>query len=155
VDNIIFGATNDSLYDDFSNLMQVEFDMSMMGELKFFLRLQIKQTNEGIYIHQTKYVKELLKKFKMDDAKQRKTPMYPTTILRLDEESKNVDEKTYRRMIGSLLYLTCRSNFMMMNQAILMMLKAQVIDSRSSIKNPIQDSRFKRRNQEATSQDFI
>ena len=110
-----------------------------------------------MYVRQrkNKYVKELLKKFKMDDAKQRKTPMYPTTILRLDEESKNVDEKTYRRMIGSLLYLTCRSNFMMMNQAILMMLKAQVIDSRSSIKNPIQDSRFKRRNQEATSQDFI
>jgi len=57
VDDIIFGATNEMLYEDFSKLMQTEFEMSMMGELKFFLGLQIKQTPQGIYIHQTKYVK--------------------------------------------------------------------------------------------------
>jgi len=62
VDDIIFGATNDSLCEDFAKLMQVEFKMSMMEELKFFLGLQIKQIDEGIYIHQTKYEKELLKK---------------------------------------------------------------------------------------------
>ena len=57
MDDIIFGATNEMLCEDFSKLMQIEFEMSMMGELKFFLGLQIKQTPKGIYIHQTKYVK--------------------------------------------------------------------------------------------------
>jgi len=66
---------------DFSKLMQTKFKISMMGELKFFLGLQIKQTSSGIYIHQTKYVKELLKKFNMNDAKEMKTLMHPTTYL--------------------------------------------------------------------------
>ena len=61
--------------------MQTKFKISMMGELKFFLGLQIKQTSSGIYIHQTKYVKELLKKFNMNDAKEMKTLMHPTTYL--------------------------------------------------------------------------
>jgi len=65
---------------DFSKLMQAEFEMSMMRELKFFLGLQIKQIGEGIYIHQIKYVKEILKKFKMDDAKPMKTQSRWTKI---------------------------------------------------------------------------
>ena len=60
----------------------------MIGELEFFLGLQIKKIDGGIYIHETKYVKELLKIFKIDDAKQMKTFMHPTTVLGLDEESK-------------------------------------------------------------------
>ncbi|RZB41524.1 Retrovirus-related Pol polyprotein from transposon TNT 1-94 [Glycine soja] len=64
------------------------FEISMMGELKFFLGLQIKKTNEGIYIHQTIYVKELLKKFKMDNAKPMNASMHPTIVLGLDEDSK-------------------------------------------------------------------
>jgi len=87
------------LCEDFSKLMQIEFEMSMMGELKFFLGLQIKQTRNGIYTHQTLYMKELLKKFNMDDAKVMKTPMHPTTYLGLDEKSKKVDETQYRAMI--------------------------------------------------------
>ena len=74
VDNIIFGATDEPFCHDFPMLMQEEFKMSMMGELKLFLGLQIKQTNNGIYIHQTKYVKELLKKFKLENAKEKKAP---------------------------------------------------------------------------------
>ena len=105
MDNIIFGATNKSLCEDFSKLMQVVFEISMMGELKFFLGLQIKKTNEGIYIHQTIYVKELLKKFKMDNAKPMNASMHPTIVLGLDEDSKQVNKKTYRGMIGSPLYL--------------------------------------------------
>ena len=70
VDDIIFGATNEMLCEDFSKLMQTEFKISMIGELKFFLGLQIKQTPQAIYIHPTKYVKELLKKFNMSDAKE-------------------------------------------------------------------------------------
>ena len=106
VDDIIFGATDESLCKDFSNLMQKEFEMSLMGELKFFLGLQVKQTLDEIYIHQTKYTNELLKKFKLDDCKTMSTPMHPSSTLRLDDKDKKVDEKVYRGMIGSLLYLT-------------------------------------------------
>ena len=74
--------------------------MSMMGELKFFIGLQIEQAKKGIYIHQTKYVKEILKKFKMDSAKYMKTPMHLTIVLRLDDESKKVDKKKYKGMKG-------------------------------------------------------
>ena len=83
--------------------------------LKLFLGLQIKQEYEGIYIHQTKYLKELLKKFKMDDAKHMKTLMHPTTVLGLDKESKKVDENTYMGMIGSFLYLTVSRPDIMFN----------------------------------------
>jgi len=61
VDDIIFAATNEMLYEDFARLMQIEFEMSMIGELNFFLGLQIKQTPQGIYIHQAKYVKKTIK----------------------------------------------------------------------------------------------
>ena len=88
MDDIIFSATNEMLCQDFSKLMQKEFEMSMMEEQKLFLALQIKQTPKGISIHQTKYVKEIIKNFKMDDAKQRKTPMHPTIMLGLNKESK-------------------------------------------------------------------
>ena len=106
VDDIIFGATNDSLCKEFSKLMQTEFEMSMMGELKFFLGFQVKQSDNAICIHQSKYTKELLKKYKMEDCKPMKTPMHPTTILTKDDKDKKVDQKLYRGMIGSLLYPT-------------------------------------------------
>ncbi|KAL2347276.1 hypothetical protein Fmac_001276 [Flemingia macrophylla] len=106
VDDIIFGATNEQLCREFSSMMQEEFEMSMMGELKFFLGLQILQSDEGIKIHQTKYTKELLKRFKMDDAKEMKTPMHPSSALTLDEDSPRVEQTKYRGIIGSLLYLT-------------------------------------------------
>ena len=86
--------------------MKGEFEMSMMGELKFFLGLQIKQTNDGIYISQSKYVKELLKKFDMSESKSIQTPMSTSVSLDKDEKGKNVDQKLYRGIIGSLLYLT-------------------------------------------------
>jgi len=61
--DIIFGSTNELLCKEFSSCMSIEFEMSMMGELKYFLRLQIKQNEEGIFINQAKYVKDLLKRF--------------------------------------------------------------------------------------------
>ena len=106
VDDIIFDATNESLYQEFAKLMQGEFEMSMMGELNFFLGLKIKQTREGIFINQTKYTKEILKKFGMEVTKPLGTPMSPTCKLDKDENGKSVDQKLYRGMIGSLLYLT-------------------------------------------------
>ncbi|KAK2363219.1 hypothetical protein QL285_088223 [Trifolium repens] len=106
VDDIIFGATNEKMCEEFSNLMQSEFEMSMMGELRFFLGLQIKQQDDGIFICQEKYIKDLLKKYKMNEAKIMSTPMHPSTSLDKDENGKLVSEKEYRGMIGSLLYLT-------------------------------------------------
>ncbi|XP_016185716.2 uncharacterized protein LOC107627395 [Arachis ipaensis] len=106
IDDIIFGSTNESLCKFFSNLMQSEFEMSMMGELNFFLGLQIKQGKEGTFVSQTKYCKELLKRFGMDNAKAMDTPMSTTCYLDKDEQGKNIDVKKYRGMIGSLLYLT-------------------------------------------------
>jgi hypothetical protein len=83
-----------------------EFEMSMMGELKFFLGLQIKQTEDGIFLNQSKYVIDLLKRFGLTNAKAYGTPMSPSTKLDKDEKGKPVDVKLYRGMIGSLLYLT-------------------------------------------------
>nr|XP_016469421.1 PREDICTED: uncharacterized mitochondrial protein AtMg00810-like [Nicotiana tabacum] len=77
-----------------------------MGELTVFLRLQIKQSPKRIFISQSKYTKELIKKFGMENAKSIGTPMSPTTILDEDNNRKKVDETMYRGMIGSLLYRT-------------------------------------------------
>jgi hypothetical protein len=106
VNDIIFSSANLKVCKDFSELMTREFKMSMIGELKFFLGFQIKQLKEGTFIHQEKYTNDILKKFKMDDGKSIKTPMPTNGHLDLDEGGKPVDQKLYRSMIGSLLYLT-------------------------------------------------
>ncbi|KAK6124639.1 hypothetical protein DH2020_041627 [Rehmannia glutinosa] len=94
------------LVQKFSKLMQGEFEMSMMGELNFFLGLQIKQCQEGIYISQSKYTKELLKKFGIEEGRTVSTPMATNVKIDKDEKGKPVDESKYRGMIASLLYLT-------------------------------------------------
>lgn len=106
VDDIIFGSTCQELCVDFSKIMHYEFEMSMMGELNFFLGLQIKQLEDGIFFNQSKYIKDMLKKFGLEDSKPIKTPMSTETKLTKDEESESVDSTKYRGMIGSLLYLT-------------------------------------------------
>nr|CAN80699.1 hypothetical protein VITISV_000889 [Vitis vinifera] len=89
VDDIIFGATNVSLCEEFSKCMHSEFEMSMMGELNFFLGLQIKQLKEGTFINQAKYIRDLLKRFNMEEAKTMKTPM--TSSIKLDMDEKDAD----------------------------------------------------------------
>ena len=79
--------------------MQDEFDMSMMGELKYFLRLQIWKTKEGIFVNQSKYTKELLAQYELKEGKDKKVPMSQTTKLDQDENGKDVDKKIYRGMI--------------------------------------------------------
>ena len=106
VDDIIFGATNQKLCECFAKDMQNEFEMSMMGELTFFLGLQVKQNKNGIFINQAKYIKDMLKKFEIPAIKEMATPMSPATKLNKDEKGKDVNQKLYRGMIGSLLYLT-------------------------------------------------
>nr|AAT81710.1 putative polyprotein [Oryza sativa Japonica Group]ABF97617.1 retrotransposon protein, putative, Ty1-copia subclass [Oryza sativa Japonica Group] len=105
VDDIIFGCTNKSFSEEFSRMMTKRFEMSMIGELKFFLGLQIKQLKEGTFICQTKYLKDMLKKFGMENAKLIHTPMPSNGHLDLNEQGKDVDQKVYRSIIGSLLYL--------------------------------------------------
>jgi hypothetical protein len=105
VDNIIFGSINNSFSDEFSKIMTGRFEMSMMGVLTFFLGFQVKQAKEEIFISQTKYTREILKKFGMDNAKPIKTPMHTNGHLDLDLGNTSVDQKVYHFMIGSLLYL--------------------------------------------------
>ncbi|GKC06917.1 uncharacterized mitochondrial protein-like protein [Tanacetum coccineum] len=99
-------AQNQKLCDDFPKIIHDEFEMSMMGELNFFLGLQIKQMEDGIFFNQSKYIKEMLKKFGLEDSKPMKTPMSSDTKLTKDKECESVDSTKYRGMIGSLLYLT-------------------------------------------------
>ncbi|GJW00490.1 retrovirus-related pol polyprotein from transposon TNT 1-94 [Tanacetum coccineum] len=106
VDDIIFESTCQEMCNDFAKIMHDEFEMSMMGELNFFLGLQIKQLEDGIFFNQSKYIKEMLKKFGLEDSKPMKTPMSTETKLTKDEEGESVDNTKYRGMIGSLLYLT-------------------------------------------------
>jgi hypothetical protein len=105
VDDIIFGSTNQKSCEEFSRVMMQKFEMSMMGELNYFLGFQVKQLKEGTFISQTKYTQDLLKRFGMKDAKPAKTPMGTDGHLVLNKEGKSVDQKAYRSMIGSLLYL--------------------------------------------------
>jgi hypothetical protein len=97
VDDIIFGGSSNSLVTMFAEDMSREFEMSMMGELQFFLG------------HQAKYTKDIVRKFKMEDSKAMATPVSTITALDADEEGEHVDQKEYRSMIRSLLYLTATS----------------------------------------------
>ncbi|WVZ80373.1 hypothetical protein U9M48_027849 [Paspalum notatum var. saurae] len=89
--------------------MSREFEMSLMGELQFFLGLQIKQGLEGTFVHQAKYTRDILKKFNMGDSKPMTTPMSTNAALDADEDGEAVDQKKFRGMIGSFLYLTATS----------------------------------------------
>jgi hypothetical protein len=106
VDDIIFGSINEDYCKEFDELMSKKFEMSMIGELTFFLGFQVKKMRERIFISQENYTKDLLKRFKMDECKPIKTPMPSNGHLDLDEGGKSVDQTLYRSMIGSLLYLT-------------------------------------------------
>ncbi|GKB89088.1 putative ribonuclease H-like domain-containing protein, partial [Tanacetum coccineum] len=106
VDDIIFGSTKKSWCDEFEALMKSRFQMSSMGELTFFLGLQVKQKEDGIFISQDKYVAEILKKFDFVSVKTASTPIETQKPLVKDEEASDVDVHLYRSMIGSLMYLT-------------------------------------------------
>jgi hypothetical protein len=86
--------------------MQNEFEISLLGEPSFFLGLQICQRNQGIFISQTKYIREMLKRFGMEDCKLVTTPMKTSCKLNKDDDSKSTGQRQYNSMIGSLLYVT-------------------------------------------------
>ena len=90
----------------FGKMMANEFEMSMIGELSYFLDLQIKQLKNGTFVSQGKYIKDMLKKFKIDDSKAISTPMGTSGSLDSDASGNMMDQKMYQSMIGSLLYVT-------------------------------------------------
>jgi hypothetical protein len=106
VDDIIFGGSSHVLVSNFQEMMENEFQMSMMGELTFFLGIQVKQTKQGTFVHQAKCTKDLMKKFNMAELKPVSTPMSMATVLDPDENGKAIDQREYMSMIDSLLYLT-------------------------------------------------
>jgi hypothetical protein len=106
VDDIIFGGSSHTLVSRFQEMIENEFQMSMMGELTFFLGIQLKQTKQGTFVHQAKYMKDLMKKFNMAELKPVSTLMKSAATLGLDEDGEAVDQREYKSMIGSLLYLT-------------------------------------------------
>ncbi|GJR59329.1 uncharacterized mitochondrial protein-like protein [Tanacetum coccineum] len=113
VDDIIFGSTKKELCNAFEKLMHEKFQMSSMGELTFFLGLQVHQKKDGIFISQDKYVEGILKKFGFTEVRTASTPMETQKPLLKDEDGEEVDVHMYRSVIGSLMYLTStRPNIM-------------------------------------------
>ncbi|GKE58477.1 putative ribonuclease H-like domain-containing protein [Tanacetum coccineum] len=106
VDDIIFGSTNKAWCEEFEVLMKGEFEMSAMGEMNFFLGLQVKQLPDGIFISQDKYVKDMLTKFDMESVRTATTPYEAAKTKLKDETDPPVNVHLYRSMIGSLMYLT-------------------------------------------------
>nr|GEV39532.1 retrovirus-related Pol polyprotein from transposon TNT 1-94 [Tanacetum cinerariifolium] len=113
VDDIIFGSTNPKYHTKFSDLMVKRFEMSMMGEIKKILGLQVNQFSNEIFINQSKYILDILKRFEMENYNTVPTPMVEQAKLKLDLVRKPVDHTDYQSMIGSLMYLTSsRSDIM-------------------------------------------
>eukprot|EP00253_Pinus_taeda_P009829 PITA_09829 len=106
VDDIIFGSNEEAMSQSFALVMQKEFEISLLGELTYFLGLQIQQNEGGIFLSQTKYLKQILKKYRMEDSKPVCTPMVTGCSLSANDELVAVHQPTYKSMIGSLLYLT-------------------------------------------------
>ena len=106
VDDIVFGATIDDRAIEFYEEMKKEFEMSMVGELTFFLGLQVKQKKEDIFVSQEKYARNIVKKFGLDSKKHASTPMSSSTKLNVDSSRMEVRPTLYRSIIGSLFYLT-------------------------------------------------
>nr|GEZ19423.1 putative ribonuclease H-like domain-containing protein [Tanacetum cinerariifolium] len=105
VDDIIFGSTKKYLCDEFDQIMHNKFQMSSIGELTFFLGLQVQQKRDGIFINQDKYVGEILKKFGFFSIRLASTPVEAHNPLTKDENGEDVDVRLCRSMIGSLMYL--------------------------------------------------
>ena len=106
VDDIIFGSTKDEVAHGFLKLMEANFEMRMIGELTHFLKLQIHQQDSSILLSQSKYAKNLVKKFGLEFDSSVRTPMSLNVKFTVDLLGKSVDSSLYRSMIGSFLYLT-------------------------------------------------
>jgi len=106
VDDIVFDGMSNEMVQHFFQQMQSKFEMSLVGELAYFLGLQVKQMEDTIFISQSKYAKNIVKKFDMDNGIHKRTPAATHLKLSKDENCVAVDQSMYKSMIGSLLYLT-------------------------------------------------
>ena len=105
VNEIVFGSTTSDHVEEFFSQMKKEFEMNMVGELTYFLGLQVKQMENGIFVNQSKYVKSLVKRFGLDSVKHMRIPMGTNTKLTICDNGSIVDPILYKSMIGNLLYL--------------------------------------------------
>jgi hypothetical protein len=106
VDDIVFGGISDQMVQHFVEQMKSEFEMSLVGELTYFLGLQVNQLKDTIFISQSKYAKNMVKKFGMENSGHKRTPAATHLKLTKDEQGVKVEQSLYRSMIRSLLYLT-------------------------------------------------
>lgn len=106
VDDLIYKSTNPRVVEEFKNAMMQEFEMTDLDLIRYFLGIQVTQSEEGIFISQGKYIEELLKKYRMTDCKPTETPMGTNEKLSKEDGAQKVDASTYRSLVGSLIYLT-------------------------------------------------
>src|ERR1044072_8017197 len=106
VDDIVFGGMSDKMVQHFVQQMKSEFEMSLVGELSYFLGLQVKQMEDSMVVSQSKYARGLVKKFGLESASHKRTPAATHIKISKEEKGEDVDQSLYRSMLGSLLYLT-------------------------------------------------
>lgn len=106
VDDLIFTGNDKRFCDEFKNSMMLEFEMTDLGKMKYFLGVEVKQCQDGIFICQRKYAKEVLVRFGMEESNSVKNPIVPGTKLHKDEGGERVDETMFKQLVGSLMYLT-------------------------------------------------
>ncbi|XP_071688466.1 uncharacterized mitochondrial protein AtMg00810-like [Rutidosis leptorrhynchoides] len=106
VDDIIFGSTDQKMVDEFEEVMQKRFKISSLGAINFFLGLQVDQTEKGIFLHQSKYVADILSRFKMENERVVKNPLSANHGITPENTGAKVNPTLYRAIIGSLMYLT-------------------------------------------------
>ena len=107
VDDLIFTGNNPNMFEEFKKAMTKEFEMTDIGLMAYYLGIQVKQQEDGIFISQEGYAKKILKKFKMNDCKPISTPIECGSKLSKHDEEKKVDTTLFKSLIGSLRYLTC------------------------------------------------
>ncbi|CAH9069840.1 unnamed protein product [Cuscuta europaea] len=107
VDDLIFTGNNMTMFDEFKQVMTKEFEMTDIGLMSYYLGIEVKQMNDGIFITQEGYTREVLKKFNMEDSKPVSTPVESGLKLSRYDKGKLIDPTYFKSLVGSLRYLTC------------------------------------------------
>ncbi|KAL1321588.1 hypothetical protein AAHE18_14G137900 [Arachis hypogaea] len=108
VDDLIFIGNNQIMFEEFKKVMAQEFEMSDMGLMSYYLGIEVKQIEDGVFISQQAYARELLKKLNMLDCNPSNTPMeYGVKLFKEEDGVRKVDQTLFRSLVGSLWYLTC------------------------------------------------
>lgn len=113
VDDLIYTGNDVGMCEKFKNSMKLEFDMTDLGKMKYFLGVEVQQSSKGIHLCQRKYAKEVLDRFGMGSCNSVKNPMVPGTKLSKEEGGADVDVTLFKQMVGSLMYLTATRLYMM------------------------------------------